>query len=232
MRRLAGWLAVLALLAWPVTATATTITPFDVEFNLDGTVHTAVFDGTEDTVPGLGGWSSWYPGALGTLTLTFAPGAGTYTVLGFFDLEIDETVNGFSNEFADVFGVAPAGLTWEIDEPGLAQPPLQPGDIYTNFTAGALDGTNAVPQATPNDVSIGIGWTFTLAADEFAVFTFTTTDQVPPGAFAIGQFDPDSPASVYLTSSMTIRQTSVPEPAALWLFGLGLIVVGTRLARH
>ena len=81
---------------------------------------------------------------LGTATATVT-GAGIHNVLFFLDIEIDEAINTFFNEFGSVIGAPGAGLSWEIDEPGFGGF----GDIYANFVAGALDSTNGVPSVPP-----------------------------------------------------------------------------------
>jgi hypothetical protein len=116
-------------------------------------------------------------------------------------------------------------LDIEIDEPGYLF-----GDIYINFSAGALDNTNGVPSGSPDDVSFALGWAFTLAAGETATLNFRTSLTAPAGAFYLVQTDPASSSSVYFTSDNTIRGGSeVPEPATLLLFGTGLAgVIGLR----
>ena len=74
----------------------------------------------------------------------------------------------------------------------------------TNFVAGALDGTNAVPVGSPDDVSFALGRAFTLAADETATLHFRTSLTPPAGGSYLVQTDPDSASSVYFSSDLTI----------------------------
>lgn len=197
-------------------AQAADVNLFEGAINLDGIVHplgampasvnTSAFDATT---------------GLGQITVSVT-GAGAHNVLGFFDHEIDETVNTFFNEYGAMVGVPAAGQSWEIDEPGFVF-----GDIYTHLMAGALDNTNGVPNTSPDDVSMALGWSFSLAADETATLRFKVGTQEPAGGFYLSQTDPDSQASIYLTSTLNIFQggPDIPEPAsvALVLLGLGAL---------
>jgi hypothetical protein len=81
------------------------------------------------------------------------------TFLVFLDAEIDETANTFFNEFATTSGTLATGQNFEVDEPGLVF-----GDIFNNFLLGQLDGTNALPQGNPEDVSMALSFSFTVGA--------------------------------------------------------------------
>ena len=167
---------------------------------------------------------------LGTATATVT-GAGLRNVLFFLDIDIDETINGFSNEFGSVVGTPSAGLSWEIDEPGFGG---IMGNIYANFLLGALDDTNAVPAGSRDDVSFALGWAFTLAADETATLNFRTSLDAPTGGFYLVQTDPDSLSSVYFSSDIDINGggTTVPDAGStLLLLGMGLAAC-SRLRRR
>jgi hypothetical protein len=146
-------------------------------------------------------------------------GAGVHNILVFLDIEIDEAINTYFNEFGNVIGAPGAGLSWEIDEPGFVF-----GDIYNNFVAGALDNTNGVPPGSPDDVSFALGRAFALAAGETATLNFRTSLTAPAGGFYLVQTDPDSASSVYFSSDLAIRGGGpfIPEPGTLTLLGLGL----------
>ena len=68
-----------------------------------------------------------------------------------------------------------------------AQPGHEPeflfGDIRTNHTASALDNTNGVPAGSEDDVSMALGWDFTLNANEQAIITFLTSLTQPTSSF-------------------------------------------------
>lgn len=170
-------------------------------------------------------------------TLTFFIGAGNpgdYFVGVFLDYEIDEPINTFFNEYGDVTIIGPpAGLSWEIDEPGFVF-----GDIYTNFaasdeTGSLLDNSNAIPSATPDDVSMALGWNFVLGATDTATIRFSVTD-VQPAGFHLAQFDPDSDYAIYLSSSLRFNEGGpdiIPEPGTWVLLLTGLTMIGATAKR-
>lgn len=193
------------------SAHAATFDPYEVAFNVDGTITA--------------GDTSGLVNGLGTLSLVVT-GVGAHSALGFLDYEIDEAINTFFNEFGEAAGTPPANLSWEIDEPGYTF-----GDIYDNFVAGTLDNTNAVPVGSEDDVSVALGWLFSLAAGQSALVRFTISDLAPTSGFFLRQVDPDSQASLYFTTSVDIRSEGAAEPSLLALFGLGLLLAGRRFRR-
>lgn len=201
------------LLSFATPATAASVNLFEAAFNLDGAVaviaaapanvNTSAFD----QVTGLGQIS---------ITIT---GAGSHQLGAFVDHEIDEAINTFFNEFGAAVGTAASGQSWEIDEPGYVF-----GDIYANFTAGTLDNANAVPAGSPDDVSMALGWNFSLLSSETATVRFVVTETAPASGFYLQQTDPDSDVSIFFTSTLTIRDSGqdIPEPTGLALLALGL----------
>jgi len=222
MRMLSLFLAAAALGVFPATpARAVTIGLFDWAVNVDGLfahppggdpipagVNTAGFNTTT---------------GLGSISVAVS-GAGGHFIGLFVDHDIDEASNTFFNEFGSVTGAPVAGESWEIDEPGFVF-----GDIYTNLQSNSLDNTNGVPAGSEDDVSMALGWDYTLAAGETSAITFLISENLPSSGFYLTQTDPDSAASIYFSSTLTIRGTGgavIPEPGTLALYGMGLGIAG------
>ena len=185
---------------------------FDFGFNIEGTTTFS------PPAPGAADTSGFDFGTgLGTIDFTIS-GAGSHYIGAFFDHEFSEPGNSFFNESGSVSGAPVAGQSWEIDEPGFLF-----GDIDLNLVAGSLDNTNAIPIGTGDDVSMAIGWDFMLAVGEEALITFAITDVVPTSGFFLGHHDPDSRESIYMSSTLDPSLSPIPVPAAIWLFGSGLL---------
>jgi hypothetical protein len=196
---------------------------YDYGFNIDGTVS---MPSLGDPVPAAVDLSAFddFTG-LGSIRVTMT-GAGAHTFDAFFDHEIDEAINTFFNESGSATGVAAAGQSWEIDEPGFVF-----GDIFSNFENSALDNSNAVPAGLEDDVSMALGWDFDLAAGETAIIDLLLSEIEPRSGFFLTHTDPDSQYSFFLSSTLRIDGgVPTPEPSILLLMGIGLtgLLVGRR----
>jgi hypothetical protein len=165
---------------------------------------------------------------LGELNITLT-GVGNHQVSGFFDHEITESQNSYFNETGSAVGTVAVGQSWEVDKPGWLN-----GDIYSNFAAGSLDNSIGMSiygnTSFPDDVSMAMGWDFSLAMDEQAVISFSLSE-TEPGAFYLAHADSGSNKTIYLSSNLTISQVNaVPEPSILLLFGIGFagLAIGSR----
>lgn len=243
-------LVVVAGLALAATASADTVSLQDFLFSVNGTTSCPdAACGGSLTPAGLDATAFDFTTGLGTLVMTFNPGAaGAY----FIDLFLDPELHGpFFNEYGAVSGAPAAGVSWQIDEPGFGDG-NRLGTIFDNTMAGTLDDTNHVPGAlsnaandcggnaggtpTPacnNDVALALGFEFALAADEQAVLTWTSSLVAPTGGFFLTQIDPDSPNALFLSGALTIEpSTQVPEPSTLLLLLGGLMSAGFRNVRR
>ncbi len=195
---------------------------FDFAFEVDGVLTSKAFPA------GVNGAALNTGTGLGSVQVTIG-GAGAHTLAFFVDHEIDEVLNTYFNETGASSGSPGVGQSWEIDEPGFVA-----GDIYGNLAAGTLDdgiGTS-IHGATvfPDDVSMALGYDFTLAVAQTAHVTFTLDLVPPPGGFYLAHSDPDSGAVVYFSGDLLI----IPEPTLTWLASsLGmLILAGARTIRR
>ena len=199
---------------------------FEYAINIDGTVVDSGVPG--DPTSGDSNPDGLDSEGLGTMTFNIT-GVGAHSFDAFFDHEIDEEINTFFNEVGSASAApsAPAaGQSWEIDEPGFVF-----GDIYDNMLASTLDNANAVPAGLEDDVSMALGWDFTLADGELATIMLMLgiidpgiDDQgLDTGLFRLKHTDPDSGPSFYLSSTLGISLSPIPVPAAIWLFGSGLV---------
>ncbi len=193
-------LAVLFMVFGVSGASAAGFNMFSSDFNVDGVI-----------IP-------TFSGSFGAITYSVPFNtSGIHYVAVFVDPEIDEPFNTFFNEYGSAVGTPAPGQTWEIDEPGFVF-----GDIYNNFLAGVLDNSNGVPSIAPDDVSMALGWDFSLAAGETATVRFYITPVQPTSGFYLVQTDPDSPANLYFYSTFQRGGVTVPEPGTMLLLGFGL----------
>jgi hypothetical protein len=245
MRRLMLLMSVLVVFALPQTILAD-ITLQETLFNLNGTTYSTT------AVPGMNSASFNGTTGVGSLTLTFNPGAaGSYFFGAFFDHQLHAP---FFNEYGSVSGAPGAGVSYQIDEPGWGDG-NRTGTIYDNTANNSLDNTNHLAGTTSNflgdcgangghgvdgscnnDASMAMAFNFVLAADELAQITLTTSTVQPTGGFFLAQHDPDTPSSLFLTGAITIRSTGgpggeVPEPGSWLLFGTVAMIAGRTLHR-
>ena len=246
-------LAAALLFAATGPAQAGQIEPFDSCLNING----AIYDIGIDCALDLDGAA---PGnvtddietnflapdsGLGSVSITLEE-VGDFFVGLFVDWEIDEFFNGYDNEDFGSGGVLAAGQTFEVDEPGYAPLDQYGGDIFINFEDSLLD--NAFMQDlflgasgnAPEDISMALGWDFSLTAGQSAIVTFLLSETQPGSGFWLSHSDPASEVEFFFSSTLTItgdepepEPQPVPEPGTLFLLGgalLGLSLVRRRRA--
>ena len=209
-------------------ATGAWATPvlYDWSYNINGVLSEISLGDSVPAEVDESGFDVWT--GLGEITFTTST-VGDNSFLAFFDHEIEQVINTNFDETGSVTGAPAADQSWEIDEPGWFN-----GDIYENFTAGILDngiGTSIHGDTTfPEDVSMAMGWDFTLAADETAVITLSLSETMPTSGFYLTHSDPGFsdvgllPSSFYFSSNLTITggEQPIPEPGFLLLMATGM----------
>lgn len=199
---------------------------FDYGLNLSGTIYTFAglpFPANVDT----SGFD--FNSGLGTILVDVDPGvAGNYFVDAYFDHDLSAL---FGNEQGAVSGSAASGQTWQIGPPGSG---LFSGDgeVIDAFGSDTFDNTNHSSSNPPFDVSLGMGFHFSLSSSQSAIVAFTVTTVAPAG-FSLRQFDADNPANqIFLTGEATVSGPAsvVPEPRSvlLTLAALGTVFLLRR----
>jgi hypothetical protein len=244
----------------------------DYLYNLNGTsscpasstVGTCSNYGGFAAVPGLSSSLDTSDGGtgLGSLTLTFNPGAGSYNVGLWLFEQLQQP--GW-NEYGSFGGTPVAGQSWQVDvpdydynssDPNFGFLPAGAGTIVANTQAGTLSNTNYVVgnnseyvlsctgDPTCNDyVSMAMAFGFTLTAGQEEVVTFNVSASAPTGGFYLEQIHPADGANTtetdyFLTGSAAAQPvgTTVPEPGSGMLVGALVALVlspfGRRLARQ
>ncbi len=178
---------------------------------------------------------------IGSLTWSTSD-VGSHSFMAAFDHDIDASTNTWWNEEGSTIGSAAAGQSWEIDEPGYwltydtdsDGTNDTTGDIYGHLQAGnPFDERIFNGQLTTEDVAMGMGWDFSLAANQEALITLSISDTLTLNDMTDGlylcQYDPHSNVLLSLTSTLTITTTGdpgpdpIPEPGTILLFGSGLL---------
>jgi hypothetical protein len=157
---------------------------------------------------------NWDAG-VGVITITYTI-PGEYHFVSYFDYEVVQGQNTYFNEWGEVIGVPLAVQSWEIDELGWVS-----GNLYDHLLSGELDNTNRLPAGSEDDVTLAMGWRFSLQAGSVAVIRLTLSEKIPETSFYLAHWDPEG--SHYLSSTLSvISGVPVPEPCSILLFIVGL----------
>lgn len=239
--------ALLAMLA--TSAQAGPINPFDACLNINGAIHhmgLGCFDDVVSDAPGnvsdnIETDANAAESGLGTVQVTLDD-VGDFFIGLFVDWDIDSF---FFDEASGSGGTLAGGQSFEVDEPGWVDPDdpfFYGGDLDQHFAAGRLDGTvlqnaGAGDSGGPEeDISLALGWDFSLDAGQSATVTFLLSDTQPDSGFWLSHTDPFAEVTFFYSSTLEILgdepppPLGVPEPGTLFLLGAAL--VSARLVRR
>ncbi len=169
---------------------------------------------------------------LGTLTWS-VDAVGSHSFISFFDFQLDEydaqegTYYSAFNEYGETFGLNDSGQSFEIDEPGWAGE----GDLYWNVLAGTLDNANSINSDEypyGDDVSMALGWDFTLNEGQSATISLTLTQDITGfNGFYLSQIDSGTQEVLFFFGTLDVQDNDapspVPEPSTMLLLGSGIV---------
>jgi hypothetical protein len=210
-------------------------------FNVNGTIIDNLNGNAVTDLPAYFNYSGFdFNTGLGTVTVTFSA-PGIYAIAAMFDHEMNQTINGFTDEYASQTGLRAAGQSFQMETPL---------DVYNFFSAfnattplenavefGPAEDGSGNPIQNPSDQSMALGQIFDLVAGQTGVLTFTVGRDVPASGMYLQQFDQGfagsglpgdpsaDPGSIYFSSNLTTETASVPEPETLVLVLTGLASV-------
>ncbi|MDX2109158.1 MAG: Ig-like domain-containing protein [Verrucomicrobiota bacterium] len=164
------------------------------------------------------------------VTLTYSFQNNTGSPLGelrffvFVDAEIDESINTFFNEFAEVSGPAGAGEidslpdVWQVDEPGFIS-----GNLLDTILSGQLANTNNVPAGVTDDVAMGMGFVLgnLLPGKSFSARVLISENGSNLGGVILTQKDSQVGSTTTMTLSAqadllaVVPQIQIPAPQTL-----------------